>query len=85
MEIDYTLQAKNDLAYWKKINNIIILKKIRNLIEVITNTPYHGIGKPEQLKHTLSGCWSRRINQEHRIVYFIRGNLITILSIKGHY
>jgi toxin YoeB len=44
-----------------------------------------GIGKPEPLKHNLTGCWSRRINHEHRLVYFVRNDLITILSIKGHY
>jgi toxin YoeB len=85
MEIDYTLQAKEDLAYWKKVNNTIVLKKIRKLIEVIIETPYEGIGKPELLKHNLSGCWSRRITQEHRLVYLVESNLITVLSLKGHY
>jgi len=66
MEIEFTLQAKDDLLHWKKINNILILKKIRQLLEVIQETPFEGIGKPEPLKHNLSGCWSRRINQEHR-------------------
>jgi toxin YoeB len=85
MEIDYTLQAEDDLAYWKKINDVNILRKIRKLIEAIKSTPYGGIGKPEPLKHNLTGCWSRRINHEHRLVYFVRNDLITILSIKGHY
>lgn len=85
MEIVYTLQAKDDLAYWKKINNIIVLKKIRQLLESIIEAPYEGIGKPEPLKHNLSGCWSRRINQEHRLVYEVEKNAITVLSLKGHY
>lgn len=85
MEVNYSIQAREDLAYWKKINNANILKKIRVLIEAIAITPYQGIGKPEQLKHNLSGCWSRRINQEHRLVYMIRGDLVTILSMKNHY
>jgi toxin YoeB len=85
MEIDYTLQAKEDLAYWKKINNTIVLKKIRKLLEAIIETPYEGIGKPEPLKHNLAGCWSRRITQEHRLVYEVTDDLITVLSMKGHY
>jgi toxin YoeB len=85
MEIDYTFQAKDDLAYWKKVNNVIVLKRIRKLIEVIIKTPFEGIGKPEPLRHNLSGCWSRRINQEHRLVYEVTEGLITVLSMKGHY
>ncbi len=85
MEIEYTLQASEDLAYWKKVNNQIVLRKIRKLIESILQNPYEGIGKPEPLKHNFSGCWSRRINQEHRLVYEVDTNLITVLSMKGHY
>ncbi|MEY3501715.1 MAG: Toxin YoeB, partial [Bacteroidota bacterium] len=81
----YTLQAKEDLAYWKKVNNVIVLKKIRKLIESILETPFEGIGKPEPLKYSLSGTWSRRISQEHRLVYEVTGKLITLLSMKGHY
>ena len=55
MEIEYTLKAQEDLLYWKKVNNIIVLKKIRNLIESIIETPFGGIGKPEQLKYSLTG------------------------------
>ena len=85
MEIEYTLQASEDLAYWKKVNNSIVLRKIRKLIESILKNPYEGIGKPEPLKYNFSGCWSRRINQEHRLVYEVDTNLITVLSMKGHY
>lgn len=85
MEIEYTLQAKEDLAYWKKINKVIILKKIRKLLESIIETPFEGIGKPEPLKHNLSGCWSRRVDKEHRIIYEVNEELIIILSMKGHY
>ncbi len=85
MEIEYTLQASEDLAYWKKVNNQIVLRKIRKLIESILQNPYEGIGKPEPLKHNFSGCWARRINQEHRLVYEVDTNLITVLSMKGHY
>jgi len=85
MEIEYTLQAKEDLDSWKKSHNVAVLKKIRKLIEVIMQSPYEGIGKPEALKHNLSGCWSRRINKEHRIVYEIVDDKIIIHSLKGHY
>lgn len=85
MEIEFTLQAKEDLDFWKKSNNVAVLKKIRKLIEVIIQSPYEGIGKPEALKYNLSGCWSRRINKEHRIVYEIVDDKIIIHSLKGHY
>ena len=85
MEVVFTLQAKEDLDYWKKTHNGIILKKIRKLIVATLDNPYAGIGKPELLKHNLSGCWSRRINREHRLVYEVADQLVTILSIKGHY
>ena len=61
-------------------------KKIGALITDISKNPTSGIGKPEQLKHELQGLWSRRINQEHRIVYGIKNNTtIEIFSLKGHY
>jgi toxin YoeB len=85
MEIEFTIQASEDLAFWKEINNRIVLKKIRSLIESISQTPYEGIGKPEQLKYKLTGCWSRRINKEHRIIYQVVNEKIIILSIRGHY
>jgi toxin YoeB len=85
MEIEYTLQASEDLAFWKKSNNVAVLKKIRKLLESISETPYEGIGKPEPLKYGLSGCWSRRINQEHRIIYEVLADKVMVLSMKGHY
>jgi toxin YoeB len=71
MEIDYTDDAKSDLSFWIKTGNKSIQKKINELLFSITQTPYSGIGKPEALKHHLSGLWSRRINTEHRLVYEI--------------
>ena len=60
MEIEYTLQAKEDLDSWNKSNNVAVSKKIRKLIEAILQNPYEGIGKPEALKYNLTGCWSRK-------------------------
>jgi toxin YoeB len=55
------------------------------LLLAIQENPFEGIGKPEQLKHSLSGSWSRRINQEHRLVYYVKTDTIEIESIRGHY
>ena len=87
MEIIFLPKSKEHLDFFKKVNNPIILKKIRQLLEIIPETPYSGIGKPEPLKHHLAGLWSRRINQEHRLVYEVieTDNVILIHSLKGHY
>jgi toxin YoeB len=75
------------LDYFKKTNNQIVLKKIKQILVSIQETPYEGIGKPEPLKYNLSGLWSRRINLEHRLVYEIldQDSVILIHSLKGHY
>ena len=85
MEIIYFESAENHLNYFRKTNQIKILKKIRELLENILETPYQGIGKPEALKHELSRLWSRRINQEHRLVYEIKDDFLIIHSLKNHY
>ncbi|RTY76408.1 Txe/YoeB family addiction module toxin [Flavobacterium sp. GSP27] len=69
MQIVFTTKARKDLDFWIKSGNKNILNKITDLIEDIQLHPFEGIGKPEQLKYQLSGKWSRRINQEHRIIY----------------
>ena len=85
MEIRYLEQADEDLAYWIKTGNKAILKKIAQLTRAILEDPYQGIGKPEALKHSLSGKWSCRITQEHRYVYEIADDTLFIISLKGHY
>lgn len=82
--IEYSLDAKEDIDFFKKTGQKGILKKIRQLIEATSEGPFKSIGKPEPLKHQLTGCWSRRINQEHRLVYEVFDQKI-ILSAKGHY
>ena len=62
-----------------------IYKKIVNLIKEISREPFSGIGKPEPLKYELTGCWSRRIDDEHRLVYQIEDEKIKIVSCKYHY
>jgi toxin YoeB len=85
MEIIFLPDAEDDLHFWVRTGNKSIIKKISQLIEDIKNSPYSGLGKPEPLKHNLTGCWSRRINKEHRLVYEIADDKILILSAKGHY
>ena len=85
MEIEFTLKAKEDVDFWKKAGNKVILKKIRNLLDSVQDTPFEGIGKPEQLKYEWSGYWSRSINQERRLIYEALSEKIIIHSLKGHY
>jgi toxin YoeB len=85
MEVIFTPKALSDLDDWEKSRNIIIRKRIQQLLQSIRATPFEGIGKPEPLKHGLSGKWSRRINQEHRLIYNLDDNKINIYSLKGHY
>jgi toxin YoeB len=85
MEIEFSDDAIDHLAFFKKSGQVNILKKIRNLLESIQETPTEGIGKPEALKYNLSGFWSRRIDKENRIVYKIVEDTIWVYSLKGHY
>jgi len=84
MQVTFSPQAKADLEFWLKINKSIA-KRIFEIIEAIQRKPFQGIGKPEPLKHQLSGYWSRRINREHRLVYKVSNSEIYIFSAKGHY
>jgi len=85
MEIVFDEIALKDIQYWKKSGNPVIQKKIQKLLLEIKENPYTGTGKPEALKHDLSGKWSRRISDEHRIVYSVVQNFIQIHSLRGHY
>ena len=86
---NYTLrfseQSKKQISQHKKSGNKVIVSKITLLLEELTQHPFTGTGKPEQLKYNLSGCWSRRINHEHRLVYEVTEDPVFILSAKGHY
>ena len=77
-------QALDDLHFWSK-NDVKLLKKIFELFVSITKNPTEGIGKPEGLKGDLKGYWSRRINDEHRIVYSITIESIIVISCRSHY
>ena len=73
-----------DLKYWVKTNRKIALKAFE-IIEAIMKDPFHGIGKPEPLKYLAPNSWSRRLTQEHRIVYLVRDNRIDFLQARYHY
>ena len=82
-----TEQAKEDYLFWKSSGNKNILNKIVRLLEDMSSHPYIGIGKPEALKYSLAGYWSRRINSEHRIVYRVLEDVIEIevMAMRYHY
>lgn len=82
LEFDYN--AIEDLSYWVKKDRRKA-EKILGLVQEIAKNPFIGSGKPEPLKYNLSGCWSRRIDQEHRVVYSVEDEKIRILSCRFHY
>ncbi|RAV27421.1 Txe/YoeB family addiction module toxin [Sinomicrobium soli] len=83
--LDFTDKVKEDIAFHKKSGNKAVLNKLLTLLEELTEHPFTGRGKPEALRYNLSGMWSRRINKEHRLVYEVKGNIMFVLSVKGHY
>lgn len=84
MKLVFAEKAWEDYLYWQKTDKKI-LNRINTLIKEIKREPFEGIGKPEPLKHALSGYWSRRINDEHRIVYKIQQDSILLAQLKYHY
>ncbi len=84
MKLTFSSHAWDDYLYWQKTDKKT-LKRINTLIKDIQREPYAGIGKPEPLKHGLSGYWSRRIDDEHRIVYRYQDDTILIAQLRFHY
>ncbi|MFY9121366.1 MAG: Txe/YoeB family addiction module toxin [Syntrophomonadaceae bacterium] len=84
MRLLWEERAWEEYCYWQTQNRKV-LKRINILIKDIQRNTYEGIGKPEPLKGNLSGWWSRRIDEEHRIVYCEKDGSIIIASCKGHY
>jgi toxin YoeB len=80
----FSVNDWDDYQYWIKTDKKI-LKRGNTLIQDIRRSPFSGIGKPEPLKHGLSGYWSRRINDEHRIVYKVESDSIFIAQARYHY
>jgi toxin YoeB len=84
MKLTFSSKAWDNYPYWQKADKAM-LKRINALIKDIQRTPFEGIGKPQSLKHGLSGYWSRRINDEHRLVYKVTDNQLFIAQLRYHY
>jgi toxin YoeB len=80
----FTPHGWQDYVHWQTADRAI-LKRINRLLEDIGRDPFVGIGKPEALRHALAGAWSRRIDEEHRLVYLVDGEDIVILQARYHY
>jgi toxin YoeB len=76
--------AWEDYLYWQKQDRKLV-ERINKLIEATAREPFTGIGKPEPLKHAFAGFWSRRINDEHRMVYRVTGDRLEIAQLRFHY
>jgi toxin YoeB len=83
-DLEFDPNAFDDLQWWVENDRKQALK-IMKLIKEIQREPFTGLGKPEPLKHELSGCWSRRITQEHRLIYEVKNEKIRILACRYHY
>jgi toxin YoeB len=84
MRLVFTPQGWDDYVYWQTRDRAV-LKRINRLLEDAVRHPTEGIGKPEQLKYGVSGAWSRRITEEHRLVYLVRSDDIVVLQARYHY
>ena len=84
MNIEFTTEGWNDYL-WFQQNDKAGLKRINLLIKAIQREPFEGLGKPEPLKHNLSGLWSRRITAEHRLIYAIEDGEIRVVMCRYHY
>ncbi len=84
MKIIFSEAAWEDYLYWQKTDKKM-LNRTNELIKTVMRTPFEGIGKPEPLKHGLAGYWSRRINEEHRLVYKTDDGSLLIAQCRYHY
>jgi len=84
MNVTFTPTALDDLRYWLKTDKRHA-ERILALLEEIRRTPFEGTGKPEPLRFQLAGCWSRRIDREHRLVYQVEEAEIVVIACRYHY
>lgn len=84
LPVKFTPAGADDFDFWKRADKNI-LEKIKELLCDARERPYTGIGKPEPLRHDLAGCWSRRITQEHRLVYSVENDVLIVHSCRFHY
>ena len=84
MNIHFTPSAWSEYLHWQDTDKKVV-RKINELLKAISRDPFEGIGKPEPLKHAFAGCWSRRITDEHRLVYKIDKSTLVVLQVRYHY
>ena len=84
MKFTFASEAWEDYVYWQEQDKRMV-ERINQLIFEVQRDPFAGVGKPEQLKHALAGFWSRRITDEHRMVYCIDGDALLIAQLRFHY
>ena len=84
MRLIFAEQAWEDYQYWLQTDRKIT-RRINELIKDTTRSPFEGIGKPEPLRHALAGYWSRRITDEHRVVYKVEGSSLLLAQLRYHY
>ena len=84
MRLVFTAHGWADYLHWQTTDRAT-MKRINRLLEATLREPFAGIGKPEQLRHVLQGCWSRRIDDEHRLVYVVDGDDLVVLQARYHY
>lgn len=84
MRLIFSEHGWEDYLYWQQIDRKMLLR-INSLIKEIQRQPFQGIGKPEPLRHGLAGYWSRRINDEHRMVYKVAEEALFIAQLRYHY
>jgi toxin YoeB len=84
MRLCFTPRGWEDYLWWQA-NDKAMLRRLNRLIEATLRRPFEGIGKPEPLQHVLSGCWSRRLDEEHRLVYLVDGDEVVVLQARYHY
>lgn len=84
MKLVFSDEAWEDYLYWQKQDRKMV-ERINKLIQEVKRDPFSGVGKPEPLKHALAGFWSRRITDEHRLVYRVEGDSLQIAQLRYHY
>ena len=84
MRLAFTTKGWNDYLFWQQTDKAMV-KRINRLVEDVLRSPFEGIGKPEPLKHNWAGWWSRRIDEEHRLIYRLKGDEIEFASCRFHY
>ncbi|WP_136514047.1 Txe/YoeB family addiction module toxin [Geomonas edaphica] len=84
MNVSFTPTALDDLRYWLKTDKRQA-ERVLALLEEVRRTPFQGAGKPQPLRFQLAGCWSRRIDREHRLVYLVEEKEIVVIACRYHY